>query len=53
MHQHPVLDSLSVAGVTIVALLTSEKTLVFIGICFTLLRMYLAWRNRDKPRKED
>lgn len=47
MSQHPLLDSLAVAGVSAVALLTSEKTLIFMGICFTALRMWLAWRKRN------
>lgn len=53
MHQHPLLDSLAVVGVSAIGILTNEKTLIFMGICFTALRMYLAWRNRNKPRKGD
>ena len=53
MHQHPILDILSVVGVSALACLTNEKTLIFLSICFTLYRWYLAWKKRNDHKKGD
>lgn len=51
MHDHPLVDIATVIGAAVVATLTSEKTLIFVSICFTAYRWYLAWKKRNDHRE--
>lgn len=53
MHDHPVIEILTVIVVAIGAVLTNEKTLVFLSICFTAYRWYLAWKKRNDHKASD
>jgi len=53
MHDHPVYDIATVLAAAGVAVLTSEKTLVFISICFTAYRWYIAWKKRNDRKDEE
>lgn len=52
-NEHPIVDILAVAAGTALSLLTSEKTLIFVTIVFTIVRTWVTWRDRNLKDDDD